>query len=482
MATEMKLPELGENISTGTVSRVLVKVGDVVHVDQPVLEIETEKAVIEVPSSVDGTVREILVHEGEEIAVGQVILTVEPSVAAAPRARVPGQVELQPGETLERQPPGMAEGKYEIHRVEEQRETAWAKAPGQEAEQAPTAPMPAPVQPAAEAPPTPPAAPPLVEAGAAAPPPIPPVATLVPASPSVRRLARELGVDIAQVPGSGPGGRISEEDVKAFVRQMARGEAMPRPTALPTPVPATTAALPDFAKWGEVERRPMSKVRRVTADHLSYAWITIPHVTQYDRADVTDLEALRHRYAKHVEAAGGKLTVTAIIVKVVAAALKVFPQFNASVDMAANEIVYKQYYHIGVAVDTDRGLLVPVVRDVDRKSITEISIELGQAAERARTRKSSLEELQGGTFTVTNLGGIGGSNFAPIINYPEVAILGVARSAVEPVYVDGQLVPRTMLPLSLSYDHRVIDGADGARFLRWVVEALQQPFQLLLEG
>jgi pyruvate dehydrogenase E2 component (dihydrolipoamide acetyltransferase) len=226
----------------------------------------------------------------------------------------------------------------------------------------------------------------------------------------------------------------------------------------------------------------MSNVRRRTAEHLAQAWAAIPHVTQFDRADITDLEQLRQQFARKAEVAGGKLTITAIIIKILAAALKKFPQFNASIDMANYEVVYKQYYHIGVAVDTDRGLLVPVIRDVDQKNIVALSVELTALAERARTRKTTLEEMQGGTFTVTNLGGIGGSYFAPIINAPEVAILGVARSSMEPVYSQGQFVPRLLLPLALSYDHRLIDGADGARFLRWVVEALQQPFLLALEG
>ena len=240
--------------------------------------------------------------------------------------------------------------------------------------------------------------------------------------------------------------------------------------------------LPDFSRWGEIERRPMSNVRRLTADQMARTWATVPQVTQYDQADITELENLRQQYAPKAVAAGGRLTITAIALKVVAAALKRFPQFNASVDMATHEVIYKQYYHVGVAVDTDRGLLVPVIRDVDSKSIIALAVELTQLAERARTRKTSLEEMQGGTFTVTNLGGIGGTGFSPILNAPQVAILGMARSRMEPVYTGGQFVPRLMLPLSLSYDHRLIDGADGARFLRWVAEALAQPFLLSLEG
>jgi pyruvate dehydrogenase E2 component (dihydrolipoamide acetyltransferase) len=226
----------------------------------------------------------------------------------------------------------------------------------------------------------------------------------------------------------------------------------------------------------------MTGIRRKTAEHMAHAWATIPHVTQYAKADITELEDLRQRFAPQAEAVGGKLTITAIILKVVVAALKRFPQFNASLDLASEAVVYKKYYHLGVAVDTDRGLLVPVIRDVDRKSILELCVELHQVAERARNKKTTLEELQGGTFTVTNLGGIGGTFFSPIINAPEVAILGVARSTIEAVYRDGQFAPRLMLPLALSYDHRLIDGADGARFVRWLTEALQQPFLIALGG
>ena len=295
----------------------------------------------------------------------------------------------------------------------------------------------------------------------------------IPAAPSTRRFAREIGVDIGSVPGSGPGGRVSIGDVKAYAKRInERGGAH---------VPGA-AELPDFSTWGEVERKPMRGVRRKTAEHLSQAWSSIPHVTHFDKADVTDLERLRNEYAPRVEKAGGKLTPTAIILKVVAGALKRFPQFNTSVDMAQGEIVYKKYVNIGVAVDTEHGLLVPVIRHVDTKNLIELSIELTQLAQKTRDRQLTLEEMQGGCFTISNLGGIGGTGFTPIVNAPEVAILGVARSRVEPVYIDGQFAPRTLMPLSLSYDHRVIDGADAARFLRWVAEALENPFLLSLEG
>jgi pyruvate dehydrogenase E2 component (dihydrolipoamide acetyltransferase) len=292
-----------------------------------------------------------------------------------------------------------------------------------------------------------------------------------PAAPSVRRLARELGVDIGRVNGSGPGGRISSDDLQAYVR-----------TALSSGggAGASAVALPDFTKWGEVERKPMSNIRRKTSEHLTHAWNAIPHVTQHDKADITAVETLRKQYAPQAEKAGGKLTMTAIALKIAAAALRKFPQFNASIDTARNEIVLKSAVHIGVAVDTPRGLLVPVIRDVNRKGIIDLSAELASVSEKARNGKLSLDEMQGGSFTITNLGGIGGTSFTPIVNWPEVAILGISRGGYEPVYNGQNFEPRLMLPLSLSYDHRVIDGADGARFLRWVADAFEQPFVLAL--
>ncbi|MGH9354898.1 MAG: 2-oxo acid dehydrogenase subunit E2, partial [Terriglobia bacterium] len=290
-----------------------------------------------------------------------------------------------------------------------------------------------------------------------------------PAAPSVRTIARETGIKNKQVPRTGPGGRITAEDVKRFTSQ-------------PHPAGAPAAPLPDFSRWGSVERQAMSQVRRKTAEHMAQAWANVPQVTQHDLADVTGLEAMRKQYGPRVEKAGGKLTVTAIAVKVIAAAVKVFPQFAASIDAQRSEIVYKKYVHIGVAVDTDRGLLVPVIRDADRKNIVQISVELAQLAEKARNKKLALEEMEGGVFTITNLGGIGGTYFSPIVNFPEVAILGISRARTEPVYTGSQFEPRLMLPLSLSYDHRLVDGADAARFARWVAEALEQPFLLSLEG
>jgi pyruvate dehydrogenase E2 component (dihydrolipoamide acetyltransferase) len=449
------LPELGEGIESGDVVNVLVAVGETITQDQPLIELETDKAVIEVPAPVAGTVQTIHVQTGDTAAVGQLIVTFETgSTAAASDAVAP-----PPPVTSEESPP-------EESPPEESAAPAEPAMPATSPEAAASAPAALPCE--AHAPP----APPPVEAP-------PQRASRIPAaaSPSVRRLAREVGVDISEVAGSGAGGRISIEDVKNHAQRLLTDPSGYRVAAEPLAV-----ALPDFTRWGEVEREPMSSVRRATAEHMAQAWSTIPHVTQHAKADITALEDLRKRYTVRTEAAGGKLTVTAIVLKVVATALKLFPQFNASLDMGRQEIVYKRFYHIGVAVDTDRGLLVPVIRDVDQKSLVQLSVELTEVAEKARSKKITLAEMQGGTFTVTNLGGIGGSHFSPIINAPEVAILGLARSGIEPQYIDGQFVPRLMLPLSLSYDHRLIDGADGARFIRWVGEALEQPFLLSLEG
>jgi pyruvate dehydrogenase E2 component (dihydrolipoyllysine-residue acetyltransferase) len=300
----------------------------------------------------------------------------------------------------------------------------------------------------------------------------------VPAAPHTRRLARELGVDIHEVKGTGPGGRISEDDVKAFAKGLiASAAAAPaRGTHFAEP------ALPDFAKWGKIERVSMRGVRRKTAEHLRQAWNTIPHVTQQDKADITELEQLRTRFGPKAQQAGGKMTVTAIALKVCASALKIFPQFNASIDLTTEEIIYKQYINIGIAVDTDRGLLVPVLRDVDKKNIVELAVELSELSKKTKDKKLAPADMEGGTFTITNLGGIGGTGFSPIVNHPEVAILGLSRSSMEPVWMDGKFEPRLVLPLSLSYDHRLIDGADAARFLRWVAEAFEQPFLLSVQG
>ncbi|MFB3904244.1 MAG: 2-oxo acid dehydrogenase subunit E2 [Acidobacteriota bacterium] len=442
MPTELKLPNLGENVHSGNVVKVLVSEGEVIDEQQPILEIETDKAAVEVPSPQAGKVLKILVKEGQTIDVGAPVITLEErtdgKAAAAEKPAAGVRVQTSPARAEAR---------------------AAVKEPPRKAPEPPKRKV-------AEEPARPRVAVPAAERGKAA---------LVAAAPSVRRFAREIGVDIGQVKGTGPSGRISIEDVKNAAR--ARVAVLP---AGPSAAPAPT--LPDFSRWGEVHREPFTSVRRATARQMTAAWSAIPHVTQFDKADVTELEEMRRQYADKAQKAGGKLTVTAILLKVVASALRVFPKFNASLDMEKGEIVYKQYFHVGVAVDTPKGLLVPVIRDVERKNVIELSVELALISEKARAGKLTLEEMQGGSFTVSNLGGIGGTGFAPIVNLPEVAVLGVSRASVEPVFIDGSFQPRKMLPLSLSYDHRLIDGADGARFLRWVAEALEQPFLMLLEG
>jgi pyruvate dehydrogenase E2 component (dihydrolipoamide acetyltransferase) len=452
--SEFKLPELGENISQGDLVRLMIAPGTKVSEGQPVMELETDKAVVEVPSSVGGVVKEVKVKEGEKVKVGQVIFTLEGGAAAqaetarsrsAPVEHVTGQH----GARLAFQAAIRAEGKTE--------------------EQALPPDQPQPASPVFSMP---------VQLGKVA-------GTehrqAIPAAPHVRRFAREVGVDIYEVKGTGPGGRISEDDVKTYTKGLLSAAA----TAVQAPPRAGHFAqpqLPDFAKWGKVERVSMRGVRRKTAEHLAEAWNTIPHVTQHDRADITELEQLRARFAPKAEEAGGKMTVTAIALKVCAAALKVFPQFNASIDIEKEEIVYKQYINIGVAADTDRGLLVPVIRDVEKKNIVELAVELSQLSKKAREKKLTPADMEGGTFTITNLGGIGGVGFTPIVNHPEVAILGLSRSRMEPEWINGKFEPRLILPLSLSYDHRLIDGADAARFLRWIAEAFEQPFLLSVQG
>jgi pyruvate dehydrogenase E2 component (dihydrolipoamide acetyltransferase) len=449
--TEFKLPELGENISDGDLVRLMISPGAKVSEGQPVMELETDKAVVEVPSSISGVVKEIRVKQGEKIKVGQVIFTLEG--AAAPPTDRPKHVPVehvsgQHGARLAFQAAIHAEGK-----TEEQ-----ALPPDQPQSRPSTFDMPMQLGKVAGTEHREP----------------------VPAAPHVRRLAREIGVDIHDVKGTGPGGRISEDDVKAYSKSLLASAAAA--AQAPRGVQFAQPELPDFTKWGKVERVSIRGVRRKTAEHLWQAWTTIPHVTQNDKADITELEQLRARFAPKAQEAGGKMTVTAIALKVCSSALKIFPQFNASIDMAKEEIVYKQYINIGVAVDTDRGLLVPVIRDVDKKNIVELATELTQASKKAREKKLTLAEMEGGTFTITNLGGIGGTGFSPIVNYPEVAILGLSRSSMEPMWLNGKFEPRLVLPLSLSYDHRLIDGADAARFLRWIAEAFEQPFLLSVQG
>ena len=462
--TEFKVPELGENVASGDVAKILINVGDTVKKEQPVIELETDKATIEVPSSVAGVVKEVKVKKGDKVQVGSVIFTVDDGAgngagksAAAPAKPAEAKAEATPEAPPEAQPEPKPEPRPDPKaeaKPESKPETKVLSMPQRQAADAAPPPAPAPA----------------------------PAANVVPAaaSPAVRRLAREIGVDINAVPGTGPAGRISQDDVKEHARRILSSVGS---AGAPAAISARASRpMPDFAKWGEVVREPWSNIRRVTSEHLSYSWNTVPHVTQFDKADVTALEELRKKYKDQVVKAGGNLTVTAMLVKVLATALQKFPQFNASIDPERGEIIYKKYVNVGVAVDTDRGLLVPVIKDVSRKNITQIAVELQQLAEKARDRKLTVDEMSGGSMSLSNLGGIGGTYFTPIVNWPEAAILGVSRGGTEPVWRNNQFEPRQMLPLSLSYDHRLIDGADAIRFLRWVVEAIEQPFLLSLIG
>lgn len=439
MARDVTLPVLGENIEEAEVLSVLVEAGQEVTEGQPLLELETDKATVEVPAPFAGRVSAIRVKPGDRIRIGQPIASLESD----------GQGDGAAAEAAPAKPAPAAESR-----------------PAREPAAAPQKPRTAePARPASAPEPEPAA--PAAEEGERRP---------VVAGPAVRKLARELGIDVSDVRPSGPGNRLSLDDVKRHARNLV-GQA--RPAA---PAPAAPE-LPDFSKYGEVERHPLSGIRRTTAAAMARSWELIPHVTQFDRADVTELEALRKRLSERAAAASGaKLTLTAVVLKVAASALRLFPKFGASLDLAREEVVHKHYAHIGVAVDTEHGLMVPVVRDVDKKNLMEIAADLASLSDRARRRKLGPEDLAGANFTVTNLGGLGTTYFSPLIHWPEVAVLGVGRAATEAVYGPGGFQPRLVLPLSVSYDHRLIDGADAARFLRWVAEALEQPFLLALEG
>jgi len=424
MATEVKLQALKENVEVVEVNAVKVSVGDTVTAGQALMEVQADKAALEVPAPSAGVISQILVKTGDSVKIGQSIFVIDangsPS-AAAPAAK-----------------PASAP-------------TAAAK---------PSAPVPV----AASKPAVTPAVAQTIA-----------LAThqddkITPASPVVRRMARELGVELSMVPGTGRHGRISEEDIRAFVQNRGAG-ANGGGTGISVP------ALPRFEDIGPVEKQPMSAIRKATARQMNLSWSIVPHVTQNDLVDITDFENFRRSESK-----GPKFTITAFALKAAAVLLQEFPVFNSSVDMQNNSIIYKKYYNIGVAVDTENGLLVPVIRDVDKKSIAELAVELTSIAERARQRKLDSKDLSGGTFTITNLGGIGGTGFTPIVNYPEVAILGISRGRLEPVVYKGEITPRLMMPLSLSYDHRVIDGAAAARFTRRLAEMLENPYQLLIHA
>ncbi len=424
---DVKLPKLGEGSESGTVVSLFVKVGDQVTEGQILLELENEKAVAPIPAPVAGTIQNIRVKEGDKLSVGQVILSIAEGETSAAKPAPPAEVK------------------------------AVDPAPAPAVTGEPVA-APAPV-----------AAPPATSE------PLPTDGKpgVVPAAaPSVRKTARELGIDLARVRGSEPGGRIVMADLRAHIQRREKLAAAPQAASKTAAKPAAEPV--DFARWGAISRKPMSSLRKVISQRMTENWTTIPHVTQFDEADITDLLALRKKFAGAYEANGAHLTLTVIVLKVLAAALKRQPIFNASLDETTNEIVFKEYYHLGIAVDTDAGLLVPVIRDVDKKSLLQLSKELSDLAAKARARKVSLEELKGGSFTISNQGGIGGGHFTPIINKPESAILGLGKGAWKAMVKDKKIEPRMMLPLALSYDHRLIDGGAAARFIVELVQALEQ--------
>ena len=453
MAHEIKVPDIG-NYHDVPVIELLVRPGDTVKKDQGLITLESDKATMEVPSSVAGVVKELRVKLGDAVSEGAVIALVEAADAAV------------------------------------------APAPTKAAAAPTSAPAPAAPAPAPAAAPTVSAAPlaearPGVDPEAAAPrtPPVPfDPSTVLPdkvphASPAVRLFARELGVDLRALSGSGRKGRITREDVQNFVKAALAGGGAPRAAAAPGGA-GGLALLPwpqvDFAKFGEVESRPLSRIKKISGANLARNWVMIPHVTQHDDADITDLEALRVALNKENEKAGIKLTMLAFLVKACVAALKKYPDFNASLDATGESLVYKKYFHIGFAADTPNGLVVPVVRDADRKGVIEIARETGELAAKAREGKLGPADMSGGCFSISSLGGIGGTAFTPIVNAPEVAILGVSKSAMKPVWDGKAFVPRLILPLSLSYDHRVIDGAAAARFTAYLAQVLADMRRVLL--
>ncbi len=432
---EFKLPDLGEGIHEGQIVNVLVKPGDTIAEYQPMLEVETDKAAVEIPSPAAGVVAQVLVEPGQVVKVGQVMLTIDEGAAGAPAA-APDKAAAAPAAKEEPEP---------------------KKAP---------APAPAAATPAVSP--------------APAPKPAERRDGPVPAAPAVRKLARELGVDISQVQGSGPNERVLEEDVKAHAQGVRPAAPTGAPSA-PTAAPAAgePEALPDFARYGPVRREAVPQIRKTIARQMARSWQNIPRVTHCDKADVTELDRNRKNLNATLPDDQPKLTMTAILLKAVAAGLRDYPQLNASYDPASTEIIYKDYVHVGIAVDTPRGLVVPVIRDVDKKTLPQLAGELNDLAQRTRTGQFEIAELRGASFTITNVGALGGQFVTPMVNYPEAGILGVGRAQLEPAVVEGQIVPRLMMPLSLSFDHRIVDGADAARFTTGVIQSLENPLRLI---
>jgi len=433
---EVRLPALAENIGSGVVVNILVSEGDRVEKDQDLIELETEKALAAIPAPEAGTVTKILVKEGDEVEVGQVIMTISEGAGEKPQKKAEQKADDQ-GEPQK----AAAESAHQA-KAEPQKPKA-----------------PEPVAEDFEEDGGQPVSDDLSKAGIGP-----------PASPTIRKLALQLGIDLNRVRGTERGGRIAIEDVRAYIERLQRVAFDRAPERI---VEKPQAQLPDFARWGYIKKEPLTQLRKKIAETMTESWTTIPHVTQFAEADITTLMQLLKKHAPQYEKRGAHLTLTSLVIKALVPVLKQYPLFNSTADYDAGEIIMKDYYHFGIAVDTEQGLIVPVLRDVDKKDLLQISRELDELAEKTRQRKVTLDDLRGGTFTISNQGGIGGAHFTPIIHAPEVAILGLGRGAMKAAVINGKIEPRTLLPLALSYDHRLIDGADAARFIRSLTESLE---------
>ncbi len=427
---EIKVPDIG-GASNVDVIEILVQIGDTIDIDTPLITLESDKASMEIPSSSAGIVQAIKVKLGDKLSEGDAILTVKTDENTTPESTSEKKIDsTTTKEPAEKMPV-----------VEEEKKTAAIEAPVKSAQETP-----------------------ISDEDAA----------LIAAGPSARRLAFTLGVNLSDVMGSGRKSRISTEDIEQYVKQKLNAQT--------TASGLSVAAAPqiDFSKFGAIESKPLNKIKRLTGANVHRSWVTVPHVTQFDDADITDLESFRKSEMAKLQNSDIKLTLLAFVCKVVSKALQVFPQFNASLDAKGENLIYKQYYHIGIAVETPNGLVVPVIKDVDQRTVGEIAKEMSRLSSKARDKGLMPNDMNGGTFTISSLGGIGGRAFTPIVNSPEVAILGLSRSSIQPVYQNGEFVPRLMLPLSLSYDHRVIDGAEAARFTRYLSESLSDIRRILI--
>jgi pyruvate dehydrogenase E2 component (dihydrolipoamide acetyltransferase) len=460
MAKEIKVPQISEGVETAVISEILVSKGDKIEEDQSVISVETDKATAEVPATSGGTIKEIKVSEGDEVNVGDVIIiledddddedseekeekeTTDKEKDTSKKKKEDSEKDEDDSDSEENKEDESKSKEKDDEQEEDDenddekdgdekkknKETKSKK--GKDTDEASS--------------------------------------NEVYASPGVRRLARELGVNLKKINGSGESGRITEKDVKEYKEGGSKKSS------------SGQAKLPDFSKWGAVETKPLNSIKKTTAKNVLASWQSIPHVFQFGEADISGVETYIEDHHEKVEKAGGKLTLTAILTKIVATALHKFPTFNASIDMDKEEMILKKYVNINIAVATEEGLLVPVIKNADQKSIKDLSVEISEIAEKAREQKLSKEDMEGGNFSISNLGGIGGTNFTPIVYHPQVAILGISRATTKPVYIDGKFEPRSILPLSLSYDHRLIDGADGAGFMNWLVKALEDPYEALL--